>query len=304
MKNWVSFSPHIKQNISANKLYIIGIISALPVAFYGIATFGLNVILLLLASTLSAVIADVLSVWIVYKKLEIKELSSVYVGLLIGLSMPPACPFWIPIIASILAVVLVKTLAGGVGKNFVSEVAAAKILVALMFGAMFYRFIDPQTGAGASETLVDNVIANNDFKVNFVDLLLGSYSGSIGETGILYVLIGGLILMFTKVIDYKQSLAYLLSVFAFSYLLFDINVAIVLTLSSTFVAFFVITDYATSPDSGLARLVYGLFLGVITALIFKFGEYRFAGYYATLLGGLVYSAIKGSFLPFKKVVKA
>lgn len=303
MKNWVSFSPHIKDRVSANKIYLFGIFAALPALFDGIIKYGFNALFIVLSSIISAVIIDLVCSWILNKKFGLKEFSSLYIGLLIGMVIPPAVPFWMGIIASAFSIIVVKTLAGGTGRNFVSEVSAAKIILALIFGVSFYKFIDPVSGNDTVVTLTDAVRSGANVKIDYIDLFMGSWAGGIGETGVVYLLAGGIFLSVTKVIDFKLPLGYLVSTFVFGYLFMGLTAAVILTCSVTFIAVFVITDYATSPDYGWARFVYGVLLGMITAIIFRFGEYRLAGFYASMIGGLVYTALKGIALPTKRLIK-
>ena len=302
MNNWISFSPHIKEKCSVNKIYLMFILAAVPMAFDGIIKYGWSAAIVVASSILTALFCELICNLALYKKFELKEISSVYTGLLIGIVMPPLVPFWMPMIGSAFAIVFVKALAGGTGKNYISEVAAAKVLLAVMFGANFFKFVDPVSKL-ASVSLLDAVKLDPNVKIDYLNLFLGNTAGAIGETGLLYILIGGAFLCVTKVVDYKLPLSYLLTTFGVSYLLCGLNVAIILTSSVSLVAFFVITDYASSPNSGVAKLIYGIMLGIVTALLFKFGSYACAGYYAAIIGGLIYSAIKGCLLPTKKIVK-
>ena len=303
MSNWVSFSPHIKDKQNVNRIYTMFIIACIPMLLDGVIKYGYNAALIVAISVLTAFVADLFSSWVLYKKFKVKDCSSIYIGLLIGLSMPSGVVWFIPMIGTLASIILVKTLAGGLGKNFISEVAFAKLLLALMFGSYFYKFIDPSSGLVVSSTLSDDIMVGSITKINYKNLLFGITPGAIGETGVVYVLLGGLFLCCMGVIDYKMPLGFLSSAFLTAYLLLGLNSAIVLTCSMCFVAFFVLTDYATTPSSGLIKFVYSLLLGVVAVLIFAYGSYRYAGYYACLIGGLIYSAIKGSVLPTKQAVK-
>ena len=161
MNNWISFSPHIKEKSSANKIYLLFILAAVPTALDGIIKYGFNAALIILASVLTALAFDLICSLVIYKKFELKEISSIYVGLLIGLAMPPAVPIYVPMIGSAFAIIFVKALAGGTGKNYVSEVAAAKILLSLMFGVSLFKFVDPESGKAVSTTLL-NVVKNGE----------------------------------------------------------------------------------------------------------------------------------------------
>lgn len=303
MNNWISFSPHIKEKCSANKIYLLFILAAVPMALDGIIKYGFNAALIIAASIITALVCELICNLVLYKKFELKEISSIYTGLLIGLAMPPQLPFWMPMIGSVFAIVFVKALAGGTGKNYISEVAAARVLLAIMFGVNFFRFMDPVKGVEVSTTLLDSVKINPNTKIDYVNLLIGNIAGAIGETGLLYILIGGAFLCAVKVVDFRLPLGYLLSTFVVSFLLCGLNSAIILTSSVSFVVFFVITDYASSPNNGLAKFIYGIMLGIVTSLLFRFGCYHSAGYYAAIMGGLIYSAIKGCLLPTRKIVK-
>lgn len=295
--NWLSYSPHIRTNSSVNKIYLLFIIAIIPALLNGIINYGWRSLLVVIVATGVALACEIVVTLIKNKKLILIDVSSVYVGLVIGLTMPPNISLFAPLVASLVATIIVKALSGGIGQNYVSEVSVAKVLTAIMFGASYFKFINPQTGVETTNNIVSSIAGGASAKhIDVLEVLFNGISGGIGETAIIWLIVGGVFLCAAKVIDYKIPLVYLITTLGLGYLLFGFNETVVLLAGSgaILVAFFVLTDFASSPKGIVSAIMFGLGAGIITVLIWKWGNNpHLAPYYASLFVTIIYSAIKG-----------
>lgn len=295
--NWLSYSPHLKSNSSVNKIYLLFIIALVPALMGGLVRFGMRAFLVVGLACLSAFLCHIIVSLFKYKKVTFYDISSIYSGLLIGLIMPPNIHLLAPVVASIFAVIVVKGLSGGTNQNYVNEVVISKVLIAIMFGVSYFKFIDPLTGVESAENITEKVLNGaNHLAIKIFDVVFDGVAGGIGETSILWLLVGGVFLCAAKVIDYKVPLVYLITVFALGYLLFGITEIVILISASgiVLVAFFILTDYATSPKKTLSSILFSLVAGLLTIAIWKWGKnVHLAGYYAAIITSLCYAAFKG-----------
>ena len=300
MENYVSFSPHIKKNTTSNKLYLIIAISLLPTLLAGIIFFGFRSVLILLVSMVGVIGSEIAFNFVKYKKFVFNDYSTVVVGLLIALTMPPNLPILCPLLGAMLSNILVKNCMGGVGKSIVSEVAFAKVITFVAFSVASSCYIEALGGEQTSITMLSRIISEEPVKEGIASLLLGSNVGAIGETAILFILAGGITLCVLKIIDYKVPLVYLVTVLFIGVLCFGVFDAFMLLCAGGAVlcAFYLLTDYSIVPKTLLGKTIYGVGAGLITVLYWKFGKTPDLGaFYAVLIVGLVANAIKGFYRP-------
>ncbi|MGN1258963.1 MAG: RnfABCDGE type electron transport complex subunit D [Christensenellales bacterium] len=299
--NWVSYSPHIKQkNNSSKRLYLAMLISLIPAIVFGVIINGINSLFIYFVCVPLTTGLDILLNSIKNHKFTFNDFSSILVGVLIAMSMPAGIPVYYPILGCIVSVVFIKFCVGGVGKNFVSEVAVAKVLTFIVFANACSKYISISTKELTNETVLMGLLNGNLPEGGFLKTFLGIGTGGLGESAILCLLIGGIALCVLKVIDYKIPLVYLISVFLFSGIFMGFKFAPYYLLSggAVFCAFYCLTDYASSPDTVLGRILYAFLTGFVTVLIWKFSKnYELGAYYATLIGGLVFGAVKGYYVP-------
>lgn len=298
--NWVSYSPHISKKGNSNRLYLIQLLSLLPAVVFGVIINGLNSLFLYFICVPLTFGTDLLLNFLKYRRFTGIDYSSILVGLLFAMTLPAGTPVYYPIIACIVTEVFIKFLMGGVGKNFVSEVAFAKVLTYVIFANIATKYIAVTTHELTSQTVLSYIVNGNVPEGGIVKLLIGVGTSGVGECAILCLLVGGIVLCALKVIDYKVPLIYLVSVFLFGGIFFGFKLAPYLLLSGGVMlcAFYCLTDYASSPDTLLGRILYSVLTGLATVLIFKYSKnYELGAYYAVLLGGLVFSAVKGYYVP-------
>ena len=278
-------SPHVKAPNSTRKIMIKVIISLLPACIMGVIYFGLNALLLLLTSLVFAVLSEYVYLLICGQSLkEITsnfDFSSCVTGILIALCMGSQTPLYAPALASVFAIVVVKMIFGGTGKNIVNPAIAGRVFAFMSFtSVMASGWVLPSIpaifGSNSSlpttgATVLTNAFANQlDFSsISVLDLLLGTgLAGCIGETCKVALIIGGIFLAITKVINILYPLIYIAVAGLFSVMLGGFNFALFLPsiLSGGLIlgAIFMATDYTTTPNTTLGNVIYFVLLGLIT----------------------------------------
>lgn len=268
----ISVSPHLHRKRTTTGIMLEVIIALLPTTIAGVVIFGLRALAVIGVCVASAVISELLFNLILKKKQTIKDLSCVVTGLLLALNLPANAPLWQCAVGSVFAIIVVKCIFGGIGKNIVNPAITARVFMLVAFGSLaktaFPVGMDATAGATplVSETTPD-----------IMDLLLGKTGGCIGETCAIALLIGGVYLLIRKVISWHIPVAFIGTVFIFSFFVKDFSVseALVQVLSGGLLigAIFMATDYTTSPSTALGKVVFGVGAGLITALIRFWGIY-------------------------------
>ncbi len=293
-----SASPHIKAPRTTKHIMIDVCIALLPATIVGIVFFGFDALLVMAVSVLSAVLAEFLyKVCFMKKGKSFKEklkesctefdYTSLVTGMLIGMNMPSKVNWYIPILASFFAIIIVKMLFGGTGKNIVNPAIAGRIFVFLSFGIVAANgFAEPiVNGSGdfmntvtAGATPLATMLMTGTSSVSNLDLFLGNVAGTIGETSALALLVGGIYLVIRKVIDFKWPLIYIAVTGVASVLTmaiigktstvdFGLFLPSILSGGLMLGAIFMATDYTTTPNTTLGNIIYFVALGLITAIL-------------------------------------
>lgn len=285
-------SPHITDKISTRQIMIEVCIALFPALVLGIVFFGFYVLLIVSLSITTCVLFEFLYNLIRKKPVTIGDFSAVVTGLILGLILPPKVPFYFPIVGGFFAIVLVKMLFGGLGKNFANPAATARIFLLLAWTVAMTSYVLPFTYMEPIRTGATPLHMNNP--VSLLDLFLGNHGGSIGETSALALLVGGAYLTIRKIVDWKIPLTLILT-FALFVLIFDQDITAVLpaVLSGglIFGSFFMATDYSTSPNTFWGTLIYSFIIGFFAAFFRCFSRTE-SGFveeglcYAIVLGNL------------------
>ena len=285
----VSTSPHIKSGETTTTIMTAVIIALTPALIWSVYIFGFRALTLTLISVISCVIFEALYQKIMRKKVTVKDLSAVVTGILIAFNIPVNTPLWAPVIGAGFAIIIVKQLFGGIGKNIVNPAIAARIFLALSFDFMSV-FHDVTAEKLPALKITADAIAGAtplaDLKhgitpVNYVNIFLGwEKGGCIGEISVLLLLAGGIYLMWRKIITWHTPVAFILVVvlltFSFPKETSDnLNFALAQMLSGGLFlgALFMATDYATTPITKTGKLIFGAGCGLITVFIRYFGAY-------------------------------
>ena len=280
----LSASPHIHSSHSTQNVMRDVIISLLPAAIAGIVIFGLRAFVVIAVCVGVCVLSEFVFNLIVKKEQTVVDLSAIVTGLLLALNLPANIPLWQAIVGSVFAIVVVKCLFGGIGKNIVNPAITARVFMLIAFGEMTQAAF-PAVDAVSSATPL-NTIAEGT-QPDLLTLFLGNYGGAIGETCTLALLIGGIYLIARRVISWHLPVAFIGTAFLFTLVLVDFNFATALsyTLSGgLFIgAIFMATDYVTSPATWGGQILFGVLAGVITVMIRMFGTYPEGVSFAILL---------------------
>ena len=296
----MSSSPHLHSNETVRGIMLDVIIALLPAACFSVYFFGMAAISIILTSVCSCVLFEWLFCKIMKKPNATGDLSAVVTGLLLAYNLPPTLPLWMVIIGAFFAIVIVKQFFGGIGKNFVNPALAARaFLLAAWTGEMTKWSLplifgtDAVSGATPMALLKEGAFAKLP---SLIDVAFGNIGGCIGETSTLLLLIGGLYLVMRRVISFKTPLSFLGTVAIFSFLFgggTDLVSCTSIMLYHLFGgglilgAFFMATDYTTSPITGKGQIIMGIGCGLITILIRLKGGYPEGVSYAILFMNIV-----------------
>lgn len=283
----VSSNPHVRDKMTTSRIMQLVVISLLPATLFGIWNFGSRALLVVLVTVFSSVFFEWLYDRLMHKKNTITDFSAVVTGLLLALNMPPQIPLWMPVLGSAFAIIIVKQLFGGLGQNFMNPALAGRCFLMISFAAQMTDFsvnnltgihcLDTSTGATALASLKSSGTIDS---LSISNLFFGNIHGTIGETSALAILIGAVILLAFKVIDLRVPLTYIgsFAVFIIFYMLgtgrgFDITYLLSHLFGGGLMlgAWFMATDYVTTPITPNGQLLYGCCLGVATAVFRLFG---------------------------------
>jgi len=280
-----SSSPHLRQPRSISGIMVDVCIALLPAALYGVFQFGWNAAMVMAVSVFTAVATEVAIELIFHKPRTIHDFSAVVTGMLVGMSCPPTVPFWIPMIGSFFAIAVVKMLFGGLGYNFMNPAVTARaVLLASWPGLMTnWQFLTPaEAVASATTTSQATPIAALHYGTasTYGDLFLGNVAGCIGEVSKLLLLLGAAYLVIRGVIRLYTPVALLGTLFLLTWafggdagLFTGDGLYAILSGSAIICAFFMATDYTTSPVTGAGQAIMGFGVGLIIFIIRTFGAY-------------------------------
>lgn len=281
----LSVSPHIHSGRSTAGIMCDVALSLCPAALAGIVIFGVRALLVIAVCIVSTVASEWLYNFILKREQTIGDFSAVVTGLLLALNLPANIPLWQAVVGSVFAIIIVKCLFGGLGKNLVNPAITARVFMIVSFGAMTTAAMPTIVDATSSATPLPEIAAGNS--PSLLTLLLGTHGGAIGETCALALLIGGAYLIVKKVITWHLPVTYILGVFVLSFLFngFDALGALSLVLSGGLMigAVFMATDYVTSPSTSWGKVVFGIGAALITVLIRFWGNYPEGVSFAILL---------------------
>lgn len=294
----VSVSPHIRSNTTTATIMRDVAIALVPASLFGIYNFGIKALLIILTCITTSVLTEYLYEKWMKKPLTTGDFSALVTGLLLGLNLSPTVPLWIPIIGSVFAIVVVKMLYGGIGQNFMNPALAARCFLLISFAGRMNSFvIDGVTGATPLTVL------RGGGEVDILSMFIGTTAGTIGETSVIAILIGAGYLLIRKVISYRIPVFYI-GTFAIFVLIFgdknfDVNYLIAQVFGGGLMlgAFFMATDYSTSPITKKGHIVYGIILGLLTGIFRVFGASPEGVSYAILFGNLLVPLIEKVTMP-------
>lgn len=297
----VSPSPHVGSPMTTKKIMLNVILALSPAALASVFIFGLQTLIIMGLSVGACVLAEFLWNLIGKKEQTVSDLSAVVTGLLLGMNLPPVCPIYIPIISGFFAILVVKMLFGGLGKNFANPAITGRIFALLAWtGAMtsyvkpidysqgffkalvsyfpaMFGSLDGLTGATPLAVVKASALGAPEGGVPVLNMLVGYTGGSIGEVCAIALLLGGVYLAVRKIIDWKIPTVYIVTVALCTLIFYKDGYQYILPMilggGLMIGAFFMATDYATSPDTFLGAIIYAIGLGLMTVIIRRYGSY-------------------------------
>jgi electron transport complex protein RnfD len=309
LKLIASSSPHIRSAVNTRSIMLDVIIALLPARAMSVWNFG-NWNFRALTMTLVSVVSCVVWEWLYRKLLKknqmIDDLSAVVTGMLLAFVCPVTVPYWYLILGAFASIVLVKQLYGGIGCNFLNPALAGRAILLASFAGAMTKWAAPDAAIPVVGSMTDVVtsatplaimkegtadaFANLTSAYSVGDMFLGRIGGSLGETCALALLLGGLYLLFKKVISWQIPVAYIATVAVLTLIAAPAGVSNVdYMLYNVFGgglflgAFFMATDYATSPVTKPGQLIFGIGCGLLTCFIRRFGSYPEGVCYSILI---------------------
>ena len=284
----VSSNPHIRSKVSTDKILLMVIIALLPATGFGIYNFGIRALFHVLITIASCVLSELVFELIVKKKLTVGDMSAVVTGLLLALNLPVSAPLWIGIIGGSFAIIVVKMMFGGLGQNFMNPALAARCFLLISFPSLMTNFTcDAYSGA----TPLASLKAGES--VNVYNMIIGKIPGTIGETSMVAIVLGAVLLMLIGIIDIKIPGSYILTFVIFVGIFgghgFDPYYLSAQLAGGGLMlgAFFMATDYVTRPVTRAGQVVFGIILGLLTGIFRIFGASSEGVSYAIIIGNLL-----------------
>ena len=294
----VSSSPHVRAKDTTGRIMLYVILALLPTSLFGIYNFGVKALILILVTIASCVASEWVFNKIVHKEQTIKDLSAVVTGLLLALNLPVNLPWWEAVIGGVFAIIVVKCLFGGLGQNFMNPALGSRCFLLIAFAADMTNFVtDTYTGATPLAAL------RNGEAVNTMNMLVGRTSGTIGETSAIAILIGAIFLILMGVIDLRIPASYIITFVIFMLLFsghgFDVTYLTAQLCGGGLMlgAFFMATDYVTSPITPRGQIIFGICCGIFTGLFRCFGANAEGVSFAIILSNILVPMIEKYTVP-------
>lgn len=294
----ISSSPHIRSKVTTGSIMLYVIIALLPATIFGVYTFGVPALFVVLITTASAVLTEYIYQKLMKKKVTIGDFSAALTGLLLALNLPAEAPWWMCVLGSVFAILIVKQVFGGLGQNFMNPALGARCFLLISFTGRMTNFVyDGVTGATPLALLKAGE------SVNLMDMLIGNEAGTIGETSVIAILIGAMFLIAMGIIDLRIPGTYLASFVVFIVLFggrgLDLTYITAHLCGGGLMlgAWFMATDYVTSPITKSGQIIYGICLGVLTGLFRLFGGSAEGVSYAIIFSNLLVPLIEKITLP-------
>ncbi len=305
----VAYQPQVRTNTDTKRLMLDVILALMPAVIWSAVQFGVSAMVVILASVCSAVFFEWAYRKLLKKPATIHDLSAALTGLLLALTLPPTTPWWVPVIGTFFAIVVVKQLYGGIGKNFLNPALAGRAFLLASYAVIMGSFAVPNALKGTVDgvtmaTPLSYMYSGNPMPEYFGygAMFMGGIPGAIGEVSALMLLIGGVYLIARKVISWRIPVSFIGTVallcLIFGHAGYDHGSWMIYNILSGGLllgAIFMATDYATSPVTLNGQLLYGAGCGVLTVLIRYFGGFPEGVSYAILIMNLCAWAIDKGF---------
>lgn len=296
----VTASPHVRSNRTVKKDMLDVIIALIPAGIASVYFFGYRALVLILASVLTCVLSEYIFNKVTKRKQSIKDLSAVVTGLLLAYNVPFTLPVWQMVIGAMFAIVVAKMFFGGIGQNIVNPALAARAFLMASWSSTMTQFVPPHRVATLKSVKDVSMLTGatplmDPKSYSTMDLFLGNIPGCLGEVSSLAILIGACYLLVRKVIHIRIPLTYILTSVVLIGIFgegFQNSLTTVLSGGMLLGAFFMATDYTTTPVTIKGQYVFAIGAGILTAVIRVFGGYPEGVSYSILLMNLVVPIIE------------
>ncbi len=299
----VSSNPHVRSKDTTQRIMLYVIIALLPATCFGIFHFGIRALLLICLTIASCVCSEYVFNIITKRKQTIGDLSAVLTGLLLALNFPVMLPWWMCIVGGVFAIIVVKCLFGGLGQNFMNPALGARCFMLISFTGPMSDFTYTR-GADVISSATPLAQMRSGEMVNTTwEMLTGNIQGTLGETSVIALVIGAIFLILMGVIDLRIPGTYIVT-FTIFIILFGGH-----GLDSQFIvgqlcagglmlgAFFMATDYVTSPITSSGKIIFGICLGLLTGIFRTFGSMAEGVSYAIIFSNLLVPLIERATIP-------
>lgn len=276
----VSASPHLRTKDTTQRIMLDVVIALIPALIAAVVIFGPRVLAVTATTVITAVLSEFAARKVMKRHNTIQDLSAVVTGLILAFNLPVSIPLWMAAVGSFFAIVVVKQMFGGIGQNFANPAIVARIVLLLSFGQAMGNWTAPlswKTDAVSTATPLA-IIGGESAEAlpSLLDMFLGVRGGCIGETCSVALIVGGIYLMARKVISYKIPVAFIGTVAVIMLIAgkFDLEFLAYELMGGGLLigAFFMATDYSTSPIRSKAKIIFGIGCGLLTCLIRLFGS--------------------------------
>ncbi|WP_455722095.1 RnfABCDGE type electron transport complex subunit D [Agathobacter sp.] len=301
----VSSSPHVRAKDSTSRIMLYVIIALLPTSLFGIYNFGFRALLVILVTIASCVVSELLFDAIARRRGTVGDLSAVVTGLLLALNLPVGIKLWEAVIGGVFAIVIVKCMFGGLGQNFMNPALGGRCFLLIAFAADMTNFNVTRGGVDVYSGATPLALIRNEglSSVNVRDMLIGNTAGTIGETSVIAILIGAIILILLGVIDLKIPASYIITFAVFMFIFgaqrFDINYVVAQLCGGGLMlgAFFMATDYVTSPITPKGKILFGICCGLLTGIFRCFGANAEGVSFSIILSNILVPIIEKATVP-------
>lgn len=266
----VSPAPHVRHKADTRSIMLDVIIAMLPALVASVIIFGYRAVIVVSVCVISCVLFEYLFQKLCKRDVTVGDLSAVVTGMLLAFNLPVSIPLWQAVFGSLVAIVAVKQLFGGIGRNFANPAITARIVMLISFAGSMTNF---STAADTSSSATPLTQIGTDAMPSLLDLFLGDHAGSLGETCALALLIGFVYLLVRRVISWHTTVVFVGTVAIFTWILGYDPIEQILSGGLLLGAIFMATDYSTTPSTKWGKVVFGLGCGIITVLIRAFGGY-------------------------------
>lgn len=271
----ITSSPHIRDGITTRRIMQEVCLALAPAGIAGIVLFGVSAAKLIATSVIACVLVEFLYQKLTNQKIAVGDWSAVVTGLLLAYNLPANAPVWIPIVGAVIAMVLVKGIFGGLGSNFMNPALTARAVMFVSWASIMGTYPATNFMVDTTSSATPLAVLAGGETVSLTQLLIGNVPGVLGETCKIAIILGGVYLIVRGIIDWKIPVCFIGTVFVLYLLKDGFQMALCEILSGALMlgAFFMATDYVTSPVSNLGRIIMAVGCGILLFVIRAFANY-------------------------------